>query len=75
MPITISSVNNLINEEYYNDNQGGTAICINGFADTFTASAAVQCGETYHIKLAIADGSDDYLESIVVLEAELFVFH
>ena len=65
-------MNNLTNPQYYNDNQGGTAICINGFTDTFTASAAVQCGETYHIKLAIADGIDDYLESIVVLEAGSF---
>jgi gliding motility-associated-like protein len=32
----------------------------------------VQCGETYHIKLAIADGTDTFLESIVVLEAGSF---
>ena len=32
----------------------------------------MECGETYHIKLAIADGSDTALESIVVLEEGSF---
>ena len=72
LPITISSVNDQTNSEYYIDNPNQDDICINGYTTTFTASAAVQCGETYHIKLAIADGSDDYLESIVVLEAGSF---
>jgi gliding motility-associated-like protein len=74
LPITISSVNDVINSEFYidNPNPGPDDICINGYTTTFTASAAVQCGETYHIKLAIADGSDDFLESVVVLEAGSF---
>jgi hypothetical protein len=72
LPITISSVNDQTNSQYYIDNPNEDDICINGYTTTFTASAAVQCGETYHIKLAIADGSDDYLESIVVLEAGSF---
>ena len=72
LPITISSVNDQTNSQYYIDNPNQDDICINGYTTTFTASAAVQCGETYHIKLAIADGSDDFLESIVVLEAGSF---
>jgi len=72
LPITISSVNNVTNSEYYVDNPGQNGICINGYTTTFTAAAAVQCGETYHIKLAIADGSDTALESFVVLEAGSF---
>ena len=77
LPVTISSVNNVTNSEYYIDNPGGNFggpydICVNGFTTTFTAAAAVQCGETYHIKLAIADGSDTALESFVVLEAGSF---
>lgn len=71
-PVTISSVNNVTNPEYYNDNPGQTGICTNGYTETFTAEAAVQCGEIYHIKLAIADGSDTALESFVVLEAGSF---
>ncbi len=72
LPITISSVNSGTNPEYYVDNQGGTDVCINGYTVPFTASYPVECGETYHIKLAIADGSDTALESIVVLEEGSF---
>jgi gliding motility-associated-like protein len=72
LPITISSVNDVTNTEYYIDNPNQEGICINGYTTTFTASAEVQCGETYHIKLAIADGTDSQLESIVVLEAGSF---
>ena len=72
LPITISSVNSGTNAVYYEDNQGGTDVCINGYTVPFTAEYAVQCGATYHIKLAIADGSDQALESIVVLEEGSF---
>lgn len=37
-----------------------------------TAAAAVNCGETYHIKLAIGDGGDNVFDSGVVLEANSF---
>ncbi|MDA1336260.1 MAG: choice-of-anchor L domain-containing protein [Bacteroidetes bacterium] len=72
LPITISSVNSGTNPEYYIDNQGGTDVCINGYTVPFKAEYPVECGETYHIKLAIADGSDTALESIVVLEEGSF---
>ncbi len=73
LPITISSVNPQINDAYYIDNPGSVeAPCINGYTVPFTAWHQVECGETYHIKLAIADGSDTALESIVVLEAGSF---
>ncbi len=72
LPITISSVNSSINSEYYIDNQDNTDIQVNGFTTSFTAGYSVVCGETYHIKLAIADGSDGSLKSIVVLEENSF---
>lgn len=72
LPITISSVNSGTNGQYYVDNQSGTDVCINGYTVPFRAEYAVQCGATYHIKLAIADGSDTALESIVVLEEGSF---
>ncbi len=72
LPITISSVNPNTNAEYYIDNPGGQDPCINGYTVPFTAEYEVECGETYHIKLAIADGSDGALESIVVLEEGSF---
>ena len=43
-----------------------------GLTTVFTAVAVVQCGQTYHIRLAIADGSDQGLSSYVWLEAGSF---
>ena len=43
-----------------------------GMTVTLTAFANVQCGETYHIKLAIGDASDGALDSGVFLEAGSF---
>jgi gliding motility-associated-like protein len=45
---------------------------INGMTTTLTAFAEVQCGEQYHIKLAIGDASDGALDSAVFLEAGSF---
>ena len=43
-----------------------------GFTRSFTAMAAVTPGETYHIKLAVADASDTLVDSAVFLEAGSF---
>ena len=73
LPITISSINNVINSNYYinNTNVFQTLSC-NGFTQKFQANVVVQCGENYHIRLAIADGSDTSLDSWVFLEAGSF---
>ena len=70
LPITISSINDVINSQYYNS--GNVTISYNGYTDVFTAMAIVQPCQTYHIRLAIADGSDYYLDSGVLLEANSF---
>ena len=72
LPITVSSVNNVTNAEYYVDNPSQTGVCINGYTSPITAKEAVQCGEVYHIRLAIADGSDTALESFLILESGSF---
>jgi len=76
LPITISSVNSVtpINQQYFVDNSGGldTIADADGLTTVLTATAVVQCGETYHIKLAIADGTDSGLSSYVWLEAGSF---
>jgi len=73
LPITISSVNNVTNSQYYINNPGGAnGACLNGYTVPFTAEWPVECGETYHIRLVIADGTDTALESIVVLEEGSF---
>ena len=76
LPITISSVNSVtpINSQYFVDNQGGldTIAYADGYTTVLTANALVQCGETYHIRLAIADGSDQGLSSFVWLQEGSF---
>jgi len=76
LPITISSVNSVtpINDQYFVDNTGGldTIAYADGYTTVLTAYAAVQCGETYHIRLAIADGTDSGLSSFVWLQAGSF---
>ncbi len=57
---------------YYTDNAGGASVQYDGFTVVLRAKAAVQCGETYHIKLAISDGGDGIYDSGVFLEARSF---
>jgi len=80
LPITISSVHNgqngiitPLNAQYFVDNSSLTFIGdADGYTTIFTAVAAVQCSDTFHIRLAIADGSDQGLSSYVWLEAGSF---
>ncbi len=60
------------NAQYYVDNANGTSISLNGFTTVLRAEAAVTCGVTYHIKLAIGDAGDDNYNSAVFLQAGSF---
>lgn len=50
----------------------GTTVQYDGITTVMTARAAVVCGETYTIRLAIADGGDQVFDSGVFLEAGSF---
>ena len=76
--VSINNVNQITNSAYYNDNgDGNTApynssplyIQYDGFTDVLTASSKVECGETYHLILAIADVGDGIYDSGIFLEA------
>jgi len=80
-PVAIDNVNNLSYPAYYVDNgdgwtepyySGAQYIQFDGFTTPITASHEVQCGQTYHIKLAVADAGDPVLDSGVFLEAGAF---
>jgi gliding motility-associated-like protein len=43
-----------------------------GYTDSLVVLSDLVCGATYHMKLAIADGSDNSLKSIVVFKPESF---
>ncbi|MCB9188603.1 MAG: choice-of-anchor L domain-containing protein [Flavobacteriales bacterium] len=57
---------------YYVDNNSGTAYEYDGRTIALPAVAPVVCGNTYHIKLAIADTGDGLYDSGVFLEAGSF---
>jgi len=68
-------VNDGLNAQYYIDNDNGTdpnGIVFDGYTVTLTALAEVECGETYHLKLAIADAGDGIFDSGVFLAANSF---
>lgn len=74
-PITINNVNSASNAAYYVDNvpnTGAQSIQFDGYTTVMTAISAVQCGQTHHIKIAIADASDAIYDSGVFLEAGSF---
>lgn len=70
-PVTIDNVNlNSFNQFYFdNENPAGQSVQFDGFTTPLTAISAVQCGQVYHLKLAIADAGDDVWSSGVFLEA------
>ncbi|MBV6484091.1 MAG: hypothetical protein KFKLKKLM_00574 [Flavobacteriales bacterium] len=71
-PITISSIHPGLNSSYYVSNPSGTNNDFNGFTTPMTIKFYVQCGGTYHFKIAIADCEDDYLDTGVFIEAGSF---
>jgi gliding motility-associated-like protein len=64
------------NPTYYVDNLNGAgygnAIQYDGTTVVLTANASVQCGQTYHIKIAICNVGDQSYDSGVFLEADSF---
>ncbi|HEY6160724.1 MAG TPA: choice-of-anchor L domain-containing protein [Bacteroidia bacterium] len=81
LPVTMFNLNLNNNGQYYFDNgdgQGtGTApdgpdVQYDGFTVPLVAKHWVQCGQTYHIKIAIGDGGDWWIDSGVFLEAGSF---
>lgn len=72
LPVTISTVNDTLNSQYYNHDTAASSSAFNGFTDVFTASAAVIPCNVYHIKLAIADGTDGSYDSGVFFQAGSF---
>ncbi len=74
LPVTMFNLNLNNNGQYYfdNENPAGATIQYDGFTVPLTAITNVQCGSTYHIKIAIADGGDGIIDSGVFLEEGSF---
>ncbi len=74
-PITINTVNDEDNSDYYVDNPNSDPVHnieADGFTTVLVASGNVNPDEVNTIKLAIADGSDNVLDSWVFLKAAGF---
>lgn len=81
IPVSVNNVNANTNNAYYLSNGDGQSAPQNGNANfiqfdgltvTLTATAVVQCGETYHFKIAIADVFDSNYDSAVFIEENSF---
>jgi gliding motility-associated-like protein len=71
-PVTINNINPTTNASLYVSNTNGNDLQYDGHTIVLQASASVECGETYHIKLAIGDAGDQSFDSAVFLEANSF---
>lgn len=76
--VSINNVNAITNSSFYNFNGDGNSppynsntsyIQYDGFTDVLEAVSQVQCGQTYHLVLAIADVGDGEWDSGIFLEA------
>jgi gliding motility-associated-like protein len=76
--VSINNVNAITNPTFFNFNGDGTTspynsnpyyIQYDGFTDVLEAVSSVQCGQTYHLILAIADVGDGQWDSGIFLEA------
>jgi len=70
--VAINNVNSGLNSEYFVDNQAvnGQTIVFDGFTTLLTAQIHVVPGNTYHLKLAIADAGDNVYDSGIFLMAQ-----
>ena len=76
--VSINNVNAITNPQYFNANGDGNMAPYNsspfyiqydGFTDVLEAISQVQCGQTYHLILAVADVGDGSWDSGIFLEA------
>jgi gliding motility-associated-like protein len=76
--VSINNVNPVTNNSFYNANGDGNSapqngstfyIQYDGFTDVLEAVSRVQCGQTYHLIIAVADVGDGIFDSGIFLEA------
>lgn len=75
-PVNVASVNETTNSSYFNNNYppifAPFDLEYDGFTDVFTASALNLAPGLHHMKIAIADTGDDFVDSGVFIQARSF---
>ncbi|HEX8172452.1 MAG TPA: choice-of-anchor L domain-containing protein [Thermoanaerobaculia bacterium] len=67
-PVTVNTINHLLNAGLYTDNGAGTAATqFDGFTHVLTAVAVVDPTISHHVRIAIADTSDPIYDSAVLI--------
>ncbi len=72
IPVSIDDVNATTNSAYYNNNANGQFLEYDAYLDVIQAEVAVVPCETYHIKIAISDIGDSYVDSAVFIGGNSF---
>lgn len=67
VPVSINTVNQNMNSEYYNDFAGNQFVYFDGVLDALPAEFFAIPNEVYHIKIVVADVSDGIFDSAVFL--------
>jgi hypothetical protein len=70
LPVAINNLNQLSYAQYYSSNAGGLTVQYDGFTTPLWAKAVVTPGESYHIRIAVADAGDAAFDSGVFLSIE-----
>ncbi len=68
VPVTINSLNQFTNSQYYVNNLGGSTIQYDGFSKPLVAWVKVNPCDTYHLKLVVADVTDGIYDSGVLIQ-------
>jgi hypothetical protein len=75
LPVSIDTINSTVNSNLFRDNSFSNPpanpinIESDGLSVELVCSASVNAGQTNHLKLAIADTSDQVLDSVVMIKA------
>ena len=70
LPVAINNLNHLVQSQYLVDNPGGATVQYDAFTHALWAKTAVVPGETYHVRIAVADAGDHIFDSGVFLGIE-----
>ncbi len=71
-PVSVNTINNIKNPQYFKDNTAFPSpypTTVNGFTTGFKVNASVNANQVNHIKLAIADSEDYWIDSHIFISS------